>query len=81
MLARVGLIFILGCVICSSADEVKSGGIDITVNSIDSETKPGGIGVNITQHESGSTSNVRIVHFFMIRNFFCETRSSEKTNF
>lgn len=81
MLARVGLIFILGCVICSSADEVKSGGIDITVNSSDSETKPGGIGVNITQHESRSASKVRIVHFFMIRNFFAKLAAVKKQTF
>lgn len=71
MLARIGLIFILGCVICSSADEVQSGNIDANINAHRTETQPGEIGVNVTatEHESGSTTNVRIAYTeFYLRN-------------
>lgn len=64
MLARIGLIFILGCVICSSADEVQSSNKDDTIYMHATKALPGGIGDIVTEHESGSTTDVRIAHFF-----------------
>lgn len=63
MLARVSLIFILGCVICNSANENKIGTRNDILNREEFTTPLEENSVNGTRQKPDLTTTVRIAHF------------------